>query len=79
MTRDQNGNIVRPNTRKVRHADGRVGWITTVWFGSNPATEIRDHVYESIYGAKLAAVCDDYRNSDMIAFNVRRDDWQPIK
>ena len=77
--RDQNGNPLKRDIKQVRSADGRVGYIATCWFGSNPATEIRDHVYKTRKGAETADVSDDYNNSDMIAFCARRSDWQPVK
>jgi hypothetical protein len=77
QARDQNGNPLRRNIKHVRHADGREGFIATCWFGFNPATSIRDHVYKTRKGAENADVSDDYDNSDMLAFNARRSDWQP--
>ncbi len=78
MARDQNGNYLTRNIKKVRGPDGRIGYAATCWFGDNPATDIRRHVYGSRTGAHQADVSDDYNNSSMIAFNVRSDDWRPV-
>jgi hypothetical protein len=78
MARDQNGNPLKRDIKKVRGADGRIGFAATCWAGHNPATDIRRHVYETRKSALEADVSDDYKNSDMIAFNVRSDDWRPL-
>jgi hypothetical protein len=81
MSRDQNGNPVLAKIRRVRHSDGREGWAATCWSGGTygPALDIRRNVYATREGAKRACVSDDYRNSDMISFNVVSDDWREVK
>lgn len=76
--RDQNGNPLRRNIKHVRSVDGREGYVATCWFGWNPGTSVRDHVYKTRKGAEAADVSDDTSNSDMIAFNVSRRDWRAL-
>tara|TARA_R100000808_G_scaffold13927_1_gene33373 strand:- start:4919 stop:5110 length:192 start_codon:yes stop_codon:yes gene_type:complete len=55
MTRDQDGNPVHKNIEP----DTRTGWRVTVWFGTDPATDIRRYVYLTRAQARRADISDD--------------------
>lgn len=64
--KDQNG---RPLHRDIcREADG---WLITVWFGRNPATDVRRYVYETRAQARQADISHVPGRHGCIAIGVR--------
>lgn len=53
-TRDQNGRTVAASIKRTTK-----GWERKVWFGTNPATNVRTYVYDSRDNARRGDISDD--------------------
>ena len=76
--RDQNGNRLSPRTHRVRALNGdETGYARQVWFGWNPATEIRCHVYKTRDAARKGDISDTHANNPaLIATSI--EGWKPV-
>ena len=75
MAHDQNGRRLTKNITKVMNEAGETGYRCTVWFGSSPATNVRNNVYRTKEAAKDGDISDDYKNcSDLLSIGAR--DWK---
>lgn len=59
---DQNGKAVTQSIR--REQDGT--WGATVWFGCNPATDIRRYYYRTRQAARKSDISDDIGKYDRV-------------